>query len=114
VARSSRRVQPSPNLWRAAVELLGALVLAGAVLFAPFVYAAYRLNRAERVPSARAAQIAHANCAQLRHMGIDGSALSVMLFPIPAERASREQDLILRRGKELHCRPAIQPIYTSD
>ena len=98
-----------PSASRAALELLAALLVGAAVLVAPFGYAAFRLNAAERVPKARAAQIAHADCRQLRDIEPDGSTLGIMFWGPTAERAAREQHLINERGRALRCRPPIEP-----
>src|SRR3954462_4561485 len=94
---------------RAAIELLATLFVGALVLAGPFVYAGYRLNAAVRVPKARAAEIERADCEQLRGVHLDGSGLGIMFWGPTAERAAREQQLINARGRELHCRPLIEP-----
>jgi hypothetical protein len=93
---------------RAAIELLGAMVVAAALLATPFVYGAIRLDRAMRVPPARVAEIERAGCSELRNMGFDESALGIAFWPPSAEQANREDELITARGRQLHCRPPIE------
>ena len=97
---------------RAAIELLAALLVGAIVLAAPFVYAGFRINAAARVPNARAAEIEHADCRHLRGMHLDGSGLGIMFWGPTAERASREDQLITARGRQLRCRPPIEAQLT--
>ena len=88
------------------------LVVAGALLAAPFVYIGMRIDAARRVPAARVAAIEHSSCAQLRDQlaaaqaegGSDGS------FDLSGSRGAT-MSLIIRRAEQLHCRPSLRVPY---
>jgi hypothetical protein len=96
------------NPRRAAVQLLAMLILTGALLAAPFVYFWLRIDAARRPPAERAAAIEHSNCAQLRaHLQAEEAEAGSATFDLLSRRAETER-LIVRRGEQLHCRPAIR------
>ena len=88
------------------------LVLAAALLAAPFVYLAVRVDAAQRPPADVVATIEHSNCAQLQDQmdalqADTGSASFDLLGP----RAGTERRIV-NRSEQLHCRPAMTtPVY---
>jgi len=88
------------------------MFLATAVLlYAPFVYAAHRLDLARRVPSERATQIAHSTCDDLRKTRLSVDWFESFVGGPGAERAEQERRLIEQRGQQLDCHPPIDPRY---
>jgi hypothetical protein len=91
------------NPRRAAVELSGALVIAGALLAAPFVYLNLQVDKVRRPAPERVAVIEHSDCAGLREQLARerGSSSPLDL------RSAETMQLIVKRGEQLRCRPAI-------
>ena len=78
------------------------LVIAGAVLAAPFVYVTLRVDKVLRPAAARVAEIESSDCAQLREqLAMERSNSGLDL------RSAGTMQLIVKRGEKLHCRPAI-------
>ena len=98
---------------RAAATLLGMLVVAGAILAAPFLVAGAALDHAQQPSTAALASIEHAGCAHLRSQ-LESNQFaardnSVDFSGEGAEIARR----IVERGERLQCRPAIRSPYES-
>jgi hypothetical protein len=88
------------------------LAMAGVLLAAPFVYLGIRIDDARRVPAARVAAIEHSSCAQLRDQlaAVQTEGGSDSSFDLTGSRGMT-MSLIVRRGEQLHCRPALRMPY---
>jgi hypothetical protein len=94
------------NPWRAGAELLATLLLAGVLLFGPLVVVGYRLDAAGHPPAGQVREIAQSNCAQLRTQLSDEEVEASSDLTGANDEAVR---LIVDRGRQLGCRPAIRP-----
>jgi hypothetical protein len=99
------------NIWRATAELVGALVIGGALLATPFVYFAVRLNaRQVNLSPVQVARIDGANCAQLREQFHQNRAAAGddTSLGFSGEIAEIERRIV-RRSERLDCQPAAAP-----